>query len=103
MRDVFKRGLWVRVASCTSCSGAQSWLVVRLFPAYCPVRLHRLVVVTPTVKLVEPVPMFPALSVALAEKLFVPTAKLAAEALMVWQVVESTPESASVAVQEIVT
>jgi len=99
MAAVFTRLLWVRLASYTNSSGEQSWLDVRALPTYCLVKLQRLVAVTPTVKLTEPLPVFPALSVAVARKVFVPSAKLAAEPVMLAQVLEAMLESASVAAQ----
>ena len=50
-----------------------------------------------TVKLVEPVPVFPARSVALAESVAVPSPKPDAGPFTSAHVVEATPESASLA------
>ena len=65
-------------AHCTSINGAHRLRAVGELPAYCAVKVQSDCGVTPTVKLTEPVPTFPALSVALAEKLLFPSTKLVA-------------------------
>src|SRR5262245_26507439 len=65
--------------------------------------VQRLSNVTPTVNVVEPLPVLPALSMALAERVFVPRAKEYAGPEMLAQVVEAIPDRLSAAVQVIVT
>src|SRR5262245_3286496 len=65
--------------------------------------VQRLSNVTPTVKVVEPLPLLPALSVALAERVFVPRAKEYAGPVMLAQVLEAIPDRLSAAVQVMLT